>query len=195
VVYESRNEVMNRMWSECLRRGGNAVVGMLFDTNDLGKNFTEVCAFGTAVVVTPIPEGEPGATPQSIARAAAENPGPGNWPRMEQGAGAPAAAADFGAGHRPGAGTDQAYRPDQSGQQWQPPETAGPATGLDGAPTNVTQPAQDRGESAAARPGENAEPQPPGAEGHPRPGHDPRQRPAGPQEQRPNAGDSWLDLG
>ncbi|HHV20204.1 MAG TPA: YbjQ family protein [Propionibacterium sp.] len=74
VVYESRNEVMNRMWSECLRRGGNAVVGMLFDTSDLGKNFTEVCAFGTAVVVTPIPEGEPGATPQSIARAAGGEP-------------------------------------------------------------------------------------------------------------------------
>lgn len=83
LVYESRNEVMNRMWSECLRRGGNAIVAMRFDNGEIANNFTEVCAYGTAVVVTPIPEGEPGATPQSIARAAAANPGPGNWPRME----------------------------------------------------------------------------------------------------------------
>lgn len=85
VVYESRNEVMSRMWGECSRRGGNAIIGMRFDTGELGKGFTEVCAYGTAVVVTPIGENEPGATPQSIARAAAENPGPGNWPRMDQG--------------------------------------------------------------------------------------------------------------
>ncbi len=83
LVYESRNEVMNRMWSECIRRGGNAVVAMRFDNGEIANNFTEVCAYGTAVVVTPIPEGEPGATPQSIARAAAANPGPGNWPRMD----------------------------------------------------------------------------------------------------------------
>lgn len=94
VVYESRNEVMSRTWSECVRRGGNAIVGMRFDTGELGKNLTEVCAYGTAVVVTPIAEGEPGATSQSIARAAAENPGPGNWPRMDQGVGAPAPVAD-----------------------------------------------------------------------------------------------------
>lgn len=83
LVYESRNEVMNRMWSECIRRGGNAVVAMRFDNGEIANNFSEVCAYGTAVVVTPIPEGEPGATPQSVARAAAANPGPGNWPRME----------------------------------------------------------------------------------------------------------------
>lgn len=84
VVYESRNEVISRTWSECVRRGGNAIVGLRFDTGELGKNLTEICAYGTAVVVSPIPEGEPGATPQSIARAAAENPGPGNWPRMDR---------------------------------------------------------------------------------------------------------------
>ena len=103
IVYESRNEVMSRMWSECVRRGGNAVVGMRFDTGELGKNFTEICAYGTAVVATPIPEGDPGATPQSIARAAADNPGPGNWPHLDQGTAAPEASREFGEGHRPAA--------------------------------------------------------------------------------------------
>lgn len=83
LVYEARSEVLNRMWGECVRRGGNAVVALRFDTGEVGSNCTEFCAYGTAIVVTPIPEGEPGATPQSIARAAAAHPGPGNWPRME----------------------------------------------------------------------------------------------------------------
>ncbi|MDO5501191.1 MAG: heavy metal-binding domain-containing protein [Propionibacteriaceae bacterium] len=100
-MYESRNEVLSRMWGECLRRGGNAVVGMKFDTSEVGKNVTEVCAYGTAVVATPIPEGQPGATPQSTARAAAANPGPGNWPQFDQGVGAPPPPPGLEEGHRP----------------------------------------------------------------------------------------------
>lgn len=65
IVYESRQEVMHRMVVEAERRGANAVVAMRFDTGSIGQNFTEVCAYGTAVVVSPIAEGEPGATVQS----------------------------------------------------------------------------------------------------------------------------------
>ncbi|NLT30482.1 MAG: YbjQ family protein [Propionibacterium sp.] len=86
IVYESRNEVMNRMWQQAMERGANAIIGMRFDTGDMGQAFTEVCAYGTAVVAVPLGEDEPGATPQSIAisrqRAAAPpagapQPGPG----------------------------------------------------------------------------------------------------------------------
>ncbi len=94
IVYDSRNEVMNRMWGECVKRGGNAVLAMRFDTGSIAQGFTEVCAYGTAVIAVPLAEGEPGATPQSIARAAAEQPGPGNWPQMEQ-------QVDPGEGSRP----------------------------------------------------------------------------------------------
>lgn len=69
IVYESRNEVMNRMWQSAMERGANAIIGMRFDTGDMGQAFTEVCAYGTAVVAVPLGEGEPGATPQSIAVA------------------------------------------------------------------------------------------------------------------------------
>lgn len=65
LVYESRAQVMDRMWQQAVQRGANAVVCMRFDTGDIAQSFSEVCAYGTAVVVHPIPEGEPGSTPQS----------------------------------------------------------------------------------------------------------------------------------
>ncbi|HRA77052.1 MAG TPA: heavy metal-binding domain-containing protein, partial [Propionicimonas sp.] len=54
---------------EATHRGANAIIACRFDTGEIGQAFSEVCAYGTAVVVIPIPRGEPGATPQSIADA------------------------------------------------------------------------------------------------------------------------------
>ncbi|GGJ15953.1 YbjQ family protein [Paenarthrobacter histidinolovorans] len=65
-LYESRQEVMARMVNEAQQRGANAIVAMRFDTSEMGTNWTEVCAYGTAVYVLPLGEGEPGATGQSI---------------------------------------------------------------------------------------------------------------------------------
>ncbi|MFY9713805.1 MAG: YbjQ family protein [Microbacterium sp.] len=53
VMYESRQEVMSRMWGEAQQRGANAIIAMRFDTGSIG-NFSEVCAYGTAVVVEPV---------------------------------------------------------------------------------------------------------------------------------------------
>jgi uncharacterized protein YbjQ (UPF0145 family) len=69
LVYESRQEVMHRMVQEAQRRGANAVVGMRFDTGEIAASFSEVCAYGTAVVVSPLAAGQPGATPQSAHQA------------------------------------------------------------------------------------------------------------------------------
>jgi len=63
-LYESRQEVMHRMVIEAEGRGANAIVAMRFDASEIGQNWTEVCAYGTAVVVSPIPQGQPGWTPQ-----------------------------------------------------------------------------------------------------------------------------------
>ncbi|WP_449278151.1 YbjQ family protein [Leucobacter sp. GX24907] len=60
VIYESRWQVMQRMWAEAQQRGANAVVGMRFDSGAIG-NFTEFCAYGTAVVVEPIGGAAPAA--------------------------------------------------------------------------------------------------------------------------------------
>jgi uncharacterized protein YbjQ (UPF0145 family) len=75
LVYESRQEVMHRMVEEARRRGGNAVVGMRFDTGEIAQSFSEVCAYGTAVVVVPIAAGLPGATTQSAQQAQPAQPG------------------------------------------------------------------------------------------------------------------------
>ncbi|MEO5778613.1 MULTISPECIES: YbjQ family protein [Arthrobacter] len=65
-LYESRQQVMARMVTEAEQRGANAIVAMRFDTSELGPNWTEVCAYGTAVFAIPLAAGEPGATGQSI---------------------------------------------------------------------------------------------------------------------------------
>ncbi|MDR1386294.1 MAG: YbjQ family protein [Propionibacteriaceae bacterium] len=72
LVYESRQQVMDRMWEQAIQRGANAIVGMRFDTGDIAQAFSEVCAYGTAVVVRPLPAGQLGSTPQSAAQAEAD---------------------------------------------------------------------------------------------------------------------------
>ena len=53
-LINSRNEVMGRMLEAARERGGNAVVCMRFDTSEMGDTWTEICAYGTAVVAVPI---------------------------------------------------------------------------------------------------------------------------------------------
>jgi uncharacterized protein YbjQ (UPF0145 family) len=48
-LIDSRNEVMERMSQQAQARGGDAVVAMRFDTSEMGGNWTEICAYGTAV--------------------------------------------------------------------------------------------------------------------------------------------------
>jgi uncharacterized protein YbjQ (UPF0145 family) len=51
---DSRNEVMGRMLEHARSKGGNAVVAMRFDTSEMGNTWTELCAYGTAVVAVPL---------------------------------------------------------------------------------------------------------------------------------------------
>ncbi len=48
----SREEAMQRMTAEAEERGGNAVLAMRFDASDMGGNWTEICAYGTAVKIS-----------------------------------------------------------------------------------------------------------------------------------------------
>lgn len=74
LVYESRQQVMERMWQEAVNRGANAIVAMRFDTGDIAQAFSEVCAYGTAVLVEPLPAGNPGATRQSVQATVGQPP-------------------------------------------------------------------------------------------------------------------------
>src|SRR5438552_12785243 len=48
---ESREQVIRRMVDEAEAKGANAIIAMRFDTSEMGSNWTEICAYGTAVRV------------------------------------------------------------------------------------------------------------------------------------------------
>jgi uncharacterized protein YbjQ (UPF0145 family) len=48
---DSRQQVIDRMVEEAESKGGNAILAMRFDTSEMGSNWTEICAYGTAVRV------------------------------------------------------------------------------------------------------------------------------------------------
>jgi len=50
-LIDSRQQVMERMVAEAEAKGANAIIAMRFDTSDMGGNWTEICAYGTAVRV------------------------------------------------------------------------------------------------------------------------------------------------
>jgi uncharacterized protein YbjQ (UPF0145 family) len=50
-LVDSRQQVIDRMVEEAETKGANAIVAMRFDTSEMGSNWTEICAYGTAVRV------------------------------------------------------------------------------------------------------------------------------------------------
>ena len=73
---ESRNEAMNRLIAEAHIRGGNAIIGMRFDTTELGDVWTEICAYGTAVQAVPVTDGAKYTASQLGYGGAAQPPAP-----------------------------------------------------------------------------------------------------------------------
>jgi uncharacterized protein YbjQ (UPF0145 family) len=50
-LVDSRQDVMQRMAAEAEAKGANAIIAMRFDTSEMGPQWTEICAYGTAVRV------------------------------------------------------------------------------------------------------------------------------------------------
>ncbi|MFL5915303.1 MAG: YbjQ family protein [Gaiellaceae bacterium] len=48
-LIDSRQQVMERMIEEAEGKGANAIIAMRFDTSEMGGQWTEICAYGTAV--------------------------------------------------------------------------------------------------------------------------------------------------
>jgi uncharacterized protein YbjQ (UPF0145 family) len=53
LLTQSRNEAMARMVEEARRVGANAIISMRFDSGSIGQ-WSEICAYGTAVSVAPV---------------------------------------------------------------------------------------------------------------------------------------------
>jgi uncharacterized protein YbjQ (UPF0145 family) len=54
-LQEARAEALSRLSEAATELGASAVVAMRYDSNELGGTFQEILAYGTAVVVEPIP--------------------------------------------------------------------------------------------------------------------------------------------
>jgi uncharacterized protein YbjQ (UPF0145 family) len=53
-VVDSRMEATERLIAEARVRGANAVIAARFDATELGDGWSELCAYGTAVRVSPL---------------------------------------------------------------------------------------------------------------------------------------------
>lgn len=53
-LHDSRQEAVDRMVEEAEAKGANAIVAMRFDASSMGEQWTEFCAYGTAVVIEPV---------------------------------------------------------------------------------------------------------------------------------------------
>ena len=51
VVDKARHEAVQRMMNHAAQVGGNAVLGVRFDSSDVAENVAEVLAYGTAAVL------------------------------------------------------------------------------------------------------------------------------------------------
>lgn len=53
LLEDSRRHAMDRMIENARLLGANAVIGMRFDSSEIGQSLTEIVAYGTAVTVVP----------------------------------------------------------------------------------------------------------------------------------------------
>jgi uncharacterized protein YbjQ (UPF0145 family) len=51
LLTDSRNQAIERLRLAAMERGGNAVLGMRFDCNEIADIMSEIAAYGTAVIV------------------------------------------------------------------------------------------------------------------------------------------------
>lgn len=56
VFAQCREQALDRMVSDARALGANAVVGMRFQSAEIGANMAEMMAYGTAVIVEPVSE-------------------------------------------------------------------------------------------------------------------------------------------
>jgi uncharacterized protein YbjQ (UPF0145 family) len=49
MLADGRNHATERLVEEAESKGANAIIAFRYDTSELGTNWTEVCAYGTAV--------------------------------------------------------------------------------------------------------------------------------------------------
>jgi len=54
LAQQARQEALNRLSDHAAQLGANAVISVMFDSTEIAQSMTEIIAFGTAVVVSPL---------------------------------------------------------------------------------------------------------------------------------------------
>ncbi len=54
LAHQARQEALDRLAAHAKDMGANAVISIMFDSTELAQSMTEIIAFGTAVVVSPL---------------------------------------------------------------------------------------------------------------------------------------------
>jgi uncharacterized protein YbjQ (UPF0145 family) len=55
MVEDARRQAIDRMVQNAAAMGANGVLRMMFDSTEMGQSMTEIVAYGTAVVLAPVP--------------------------------------------------------------------------------------------------------------------------------------------
>jgi uncharacterized protein YbjQ (UPF0145 family) len=79
LLYESRQEALQRLCQEGIARGANAVVAMRFDCNEIGGTASEIAAYGTAVYLVPDGQQPQPGQPAQQQYGQPGQPGPGQF--------------------------------------------------------------------------------------------------------------------
>lgn len=58
MAHQARQQALDRLAEHAQSVGANAVVSVLFDSTELSGSMDEIIAFGTAVVISPVSEGQ-----------------------------------------------------------------------------------------------------------------------------------------
>src|SRR5271157_5257811 len=58
MAHQARQQALDRLSEQASKIGANAVISVMFDSTEIGSTMDEIIAFGTAVVVTPVAEGQ-----------------------------------------------------------------------------------------------------------------------------------------
>ena len=54
LAHQARQEALDRLAANARGLGANAVLSVMFDSTELAQSMSEIIAFGTAVVISPI---------------------------------------------------------------------------------------------------------------------------------------------
>ncbi len=58
MAHQARQQALDRLAEHAQGLGANAVISVMFDSTEIGNTMDEIIAFGTAVVISPAPDGQ-----------------------------------------------------------------------------------------------------------------------------------------